>query len=156
MTPSGPGNVELPGEDVVSPAELLMGFINDNADAVVVPAGAVVGGADDDQQQEGVVALMDAGDASPELYAPILHKRVQVRCVGPTLAAADVIGNYVFKLLNGQRWLILEDSQERLWLCHTIYCTTGTSHHLDSDETFESLLFCAIVLGDEPVGVPEP
>jgi hypothetical protein len=152
--PTPIGHVELPGEDTVSPAELLCGFINDNASAAVVPGGAVVGGADDTQQQEGVVALMDAGDAEAELYAPIVKKRVQVRCVGPTLAEADAIGSYIFELLNNQRWLVLEDSEERLWYCHTIYCSIGASHHIDSAETKESLLFVVITLGREPVGVP--
>lgn len=154
VSPLKPGEVELPGEDVVSPAELLMGFINTHADPSVVPAGAVVGGADDLQQQQGVVALMDAGDAGSELYAPLIKKRVQVRCVGPTLAEADAIGNYIYRLLHEQRWLVLEDSAARLWFCHTIYCTVGPSHHIDSQETHESLLFAAVTLGDEPVGVP--
>jgi len=156
VSPLGPGNVELPGEDIPSPAELLMRFINDNASESIVPSGAVVGGADDTQQQAGVIALMDAGDANTELYVPLLSKRVQVRCVGPTLAKADEIGNYAFELLNKQRWLILEDSEERLWMVHSIYCTVGPSHHIDSPETHESLFFCAVTLGSEPVGVPKP
>jgi hypothetical protein len=153
--PTPIGNVELPGEDIVSPAVLLKRFIDDNASSTVVPAGAVVGGADDTEQQEGVVALMDAGDAEPELYAPIVKKRVQVRCVAGTLFEADSIANYIYELLNGQRWLILEDHEERLWYCYTIYCSIGPSHHIDSSETKESLLFAIITLSREPVGVPE-
>lgn len=155
MSPQVPGGVELPGTDWPSPAELLKGFIDTNAEPTVAPGGIVVGGADDNEQQAGCVALMDAGDADRELYAPIISKRVQVRCLGPTLYDADRIGNYMFKLLHNQRWLILADHLERLWFCHTIYCTVGSSHHIDNPETHESLFFAAITIGDEPVGVPE-
>lgn len=154
--PLGPGNVVLPGEEIVSPAELLMRFINENASKNIVPEGAVVGGADSNQEQKGVAALMDAGDVEAELYAPILHKRVQVRAVGPTLSQADAMGNYLFQLLNNQRWLELDDAEGNVWMCHSIYCTVGTSHHIDSPETHESLFFCSITIGSEPVGAVSP
>lgn len=154
MSPMPPGNVVLPGTDAPSPAELLKAFIDEHADASIVPAGAVVGGADDDEQQSGVASLMDAGSQDAELYAPLLKKRVQVRCLGPTLDVADQMANYLFELLHNQRWLILEDSQSRLWYVHTIYCSVSPSHHVDTTETRESLFFAVVTVGSDPVGVP--
>jgi hypothetical protein len=131
-----------------------MGFLNENMDRDLVPMGAVVGGANDEQQQGGCVALMDAGDSKQELYAPLLWKRIQVRAMGPSLAEADDIGNHLFDLLNGQQWLEMTDSRGWVWFCHQIYVAAGTSHHIDSSETWESLLFVNVTLSRDPVSVP--
>jgi len=154
VSPTTPGEVVPARSAIVSPAELLMGFINQNCSVEVVPEGAVVGGASDTQQQAGVVSLMDAGDTKREKDVPLLWKRVQVRCMGPTLATADDIGNHMDDLLDKQKWLVLEDSREYLWFVHGIYITMGTSHHIDSSETWESLLFANVTVGRDPVGVP--
>lgn len=152
--PEPPGIVVAPSSTVVSPAKLLKIFITDNASREIVPHGAVVGGADDVEQQAGVVALMDAGNTKDELYAPLLWKRVQVRCMGGSLYQADQIGNHVFWLLHGQRWMVMEDEAEFLWFVHGIHCTAGPSHHIDSSETWENLFFANITVGRDPVGVP--
>lgn len=148
------GDVHPARSSIVSPAELLMSFIDEQADRSIVPAGAVVGGADANQQEAGVVALMDAGDAKLELYAPLLWKRVQVRCMGPSLDRIDTMGNHVFDLLNDQKWLELSDSAGKVWFVHGIYCSVGPSHHIDSQATFESLLFATVCVGRDPVSVP--
>jgi hypothetical protein len=140
---------------LVSPAELAMIFLNKSIDRDICPAGAVVGGADDEQQQQGVVALMDAGDAKTELYVPLLWKRIQIRCMGPGLDVVDRIGNHVDALLHGKYRLRLADGAGREWLVHSIFVATGPSHHIDSTETYESLLFATICVGREPVLVPD-
>lgn len=152
--PLPPGEVLSPRDNVCSPAELLKDFLDDNVDATLVPNGAVVGGADDEEQQGGVIALMDAGDTKRELYAPLLWKRVQVRCMGPTLDAADQIGNHAFDLLHNQRWLVLSDYLGRQFFVHGIYCSAGPSHHIDSTETWESLLFANVTVGRDPTFIP--
>lgn len=145
------GLVLSPSSTVVSPAELLKIFIDTYADQDVLPAGAVVGGADDNEQQAGVVAIMDAGNTKNELYAPLLWKRCQLRCMAGSLYDVDKIGNYVFQLLNDQQNLVMQDSQDVKWFVHGIYCTTGPSHHIDSSETWESLLFANITVGSNPI-----
>lgn len=149
-----PGAVLSPRAAVVSVSELLKGFIDDNADASIVPAGAVVGGADDTQQQEGVVAIMEAGNSKTELYAPLLWRRCQIRCMGPSLETASAIGDHIFDLLNDQQSLELTDSEGRVWFVHLIYCATGPSQHIDSSETWESLLFANVTVGRDPISVP--
>lgn len=154
--PQDPGLVLSPRSVRVSPSELLMKFINDNADGDVLPAGSVVGPADDDMQQQGVISLMDAGDTKREDYAPLLWKRVQVRCMGPSLEKCDDIGQWAFELLNDQRWLELADERGRVWFVHLITVTVGPSHHFDSTETWESLMFANVTVGRDPVLVPDP
>jgi hypothetical protein len=149
-----PGEVLTPRSAIVSPSELLKRFIDDHADPGILPAGAVVGGADDDEQNQGVVAIMDAGNTRDELYAPLLWKRCQLRCMAPSLEHADRIGNHLFDLCNDQRNLVLEDSFKRLWFVYGIYCTTGPSHHIDSTEVWEDLLMANITVSRDPVGVP--
>lgn len=154
--PENPGFVVSASSTVVSPAELLNGFINTYADKAIVPAGSVVGGADDNEQQAGVISIMDAGNTKQEMYAPLLWKRCQLRCLAPSLMEADRIGNYAFQLLNDQKWLELEDHRGAKWFVHLISCTTGPSHHLDSKETFESLFYANITVGSEPIFQPSP
>lgn len=150
--PTVPGEVVSPSSSVVSPSELLKDFIEQYADKEVIPGGVVVGGADDEQQQKGCVALMDAGNTENETGdAPLLWKRCQVRGVAGSLAQADEIGNYMFELLKNQKWLELEDSNGTKWFVHLITMTAGPSHHLDSEETFESLSFANITVGSEPI-----
>lgn len=148
--PTVPGEVLSVSSAVVSPSELLMDFISQNADKDIIPGGVVVGGADDDQQQAGCVALMDAGNTQID-EGPLLWKRCQVRGVGSSLEEADRIGNYMFQLLNAQKYLELEDSSGKRWFVHQIYMTAGPSHHVDSSETYESLSFCNITIGSIPI-----
>lgn len=136
---------------VCSPSELLKTFLDSYMNPSTVPGGAVVGGATDEAQQRGCVSLMDAGDTRQELYAPLLWKRVQIRCMARTLAEADVIGNHVYDLLSDQQNLELADDQGRLWFVHGIYVSTGTSHHVDSNETQESLLFANVTVGRDQI-----
>lgn len=147
----GFGGPISPRSSVVSPSELLMSFLNDTMSADVIPGGAVVGGATDKAQQEGCVSIMDAGNQKNELYAPLLWKRCQVRCMAGSLAEVDDIGNHVFDLLNDQQNLEIEDARGKLWFVHGIYCATGPSHHIDSPETWESLLFVNVTVGRDPI-----
>lgn len=151
-----PGQVLSPSSTLVSPSELLKSFIDTHCDRAIVPSGAVVGGADDNEQEAGVISIMDAGNTKQELYAPLLHKRCQLRCLAPTLYHADRIGSHAFALLNDQKWLELKDNAGVTWFVHTIYCSTGPSHHLDSKETNEALFFANITVGSEPVLTPSP
>lgn len=148
--------VLAPGDSLVSPSELLMIFLNEEMDRAIVPAGAVVGGADDEQQQAGCVALMDAGNAKNELYTPLFWKRVQVRCMHNQLSAVDTIGNHVNDLLHEQQYLVMTDASGKQWFVHSIFVSTGPSHHIDSSETYESLLFATICVGRDPIPDPGP
>jgi hypothetical protein len=151
---TGPTVILSESSSLISPAELVMIWLNENMDRDIVPAGAVVGGADDEQQQFGCVALMDAGDAKQELYVPLLWKRIQIRCMGPGLAEVDRIGNHVDALLHGRERMVCADAAGREWLVHSIFVASGPSHHIDSTETWESLLIGTICVGREPVRVP--
>lgn len=147
------GHPKAARNKIVSPAELLKVFLDDGLDtsAEYAAAGAIVGGASDEEQDAGVVSLMDAGDQKLEQYAPLLWKRVQVRCLAPTLDQVDRIGNHVYDLLSDQKWLVLTDSTGTKWFVHGIYVNVGSSHHIDSSATWESLLFCVVCVGRDPV-----
>lgn len=134
--------------------ELMKVWIDQEVDRDLVPAGAVVGGADDPEQQQGVVSLMDAGYLRPD-YTPITWKRIQVRCMGATLYQVDKIGRHVEELLDVEERQVLPDSDGTLWLVHGIFVQVGPSHHFDSKETLESLMFAGIGVGREPVGTQE-
>jgi len=134
-----------------SPAELLREFLLGFVDPAIVPAGVVVGGADDTEQQAGVISLMDAGSADTDSSGHLLHKRIQVRCMGPTLEVADEIGNHADSLLDDQERIEVSDTNGRRWLIHQISVSVGSSHHIDSAETWESLLFARVTVGRSPI-----
>lgn len=151
-TPLPPGEVRPANDANPSPAELLKVFIEDNAVKASVPGGVFVGAAPDTAQQVGCVSLADAGSSRPEEEnARVLWKRVQVRCMGPTLWEAEKVGKHVFDLLRRQRWLVIEDSSGHRWLVHGIYITASPSQHLDSAETQEVLGFVNVTIGADPV-----
>jgi hypothetical protein len=134
------------------PTEILKAFLDGNVVEAVVPGGVFVGAAPDEAQQVGCVSLADAGSSKPEEEnARLLWKRVQVRCMGPTLWEAEKVGKHVFDLLRRQRWLVIEDSNGNGWLVHGIYITASPSQHLDSAETQEVLGFINITIGADPV-----
>lgn len=142
-----------------SPALMMKRLLDDELDAGVIPGGVFVGGADDDAQQAGCVALMDAGSVRTD-DAPLLWKRIQIRCMGRSLLQVDGIGNHVYSILKrvSQETLTrqYEDEDGYLWLVHGAYPSTEPSHHIDSSETWESLLFGVVKVGEDPIGTPAP
>lgn len=153
---SGQQQITLAREFVVSPSELMLDFIKQYANTDLMPGGAVIGGASDSQQQQGCVALMDAGHTKMDESGHLLHKRIQVRAMGPSLAVADDIGNHLFDLIDAQdNRLVLEDSRGKLWLVHGMSAVAGTSHHIDSSETWENLFFASITVGRDSVGTAD-
>lgn len=138
---------------VVSPAELLQNFIEDYSNPGLVEGGVAVGGQDDVNQQLGGVALMDAGDYKRDLSGHLLHKRVQVRCLAGSLAEVDAIGNHLFDLIDQQTERIeLSDASGNVWLVHGMSGIVGTSHHIDSTETWEVLFFALVTVGRDSLG----
>lgn len=138
----------------VSPAEILRVVLLDERDASIVPH-VVVGGADDVQQNDGCCSIMDAGASKEELYVSLLWMRAQLRCVGPDLATVDVMGRHLWDVLhNHGRKVVQQPSTGYSYLVHGIYISGAPSHHFDSAETFENLLFATVGIGSVPVGVP--
>lgn len=139
-------------DNVVSPSEVMSLILNDLMDTDIVPSGAVVGGADDTQQQAGVVSLMDAGDHNITEDST-LWKRIQIRCMGKDLWAAEQIGRHVDDLLEYQDRLLVKDSENRTWLVRQVRMVVGMSQHFDSSETEEALGYAVIAIARDPVEV---
>jgi len=135
----------------VSPAELLMVIVNNEVDRTLIPAGAVVGQATDAQQQAGVVAIVASGDGRPEMYAPILWPRLQMRCVAPTLSHTDRMGRHLYELLHDHPRTEVRDSEGNEWLVNGVYISTAPSDHWDSAETWENLLFATMCVATQPI-----
>jgi hypothetical protein len=151
VSPVFGGTVHPARAEIVDAAQLLKDFIDTQANRTLIPAGAVVGGADDKQQQAGVAVLMDAGTVKRELYAPLLWKRVQIRCLGKDLLHATQIGNYLFDFLDDQKWLELSDFWGQKWFVHMIYTDVAPSQHQDTSETKEDLMFVVMCIGRDPI-----
>lgn len=150
--PLAPGAVRPAAAENPVPSELLKVFLEENVLESEVPGGVFVGAAPDGAQQAGCVSLADAGSSrEEEENVRLLWKRIQVRCMGPTLWEAERVGKHVFDLLRGQRWLVIEDSNGNRWLVHSISVSASPSQHLDSAETQEVLGFVSVTLGADPV-----
>lgn len=135
---------------VASPSECLKVILTAAMDFVVK-----VGPLTDEEQQTGGISIMDAGMPVVDLYAPLLWTRAQMRCVGGTLARADVMGRSIQKALNalGNRTTVeVEDGSK--WLVHQVNLDGGPSMHFDSSETWEDLLFASVLMSAEPVETP--
>lgn len=141
----------------VSPAEIVQYILTTYGEADFAPGGIIVGPATDVQQQAGVVSLTQAGLPVVERYVPsLLWMRCQVRCLAPTLDLADRLGRAVQRVLDTlpNRVLGYQASTDEWYLLHLSQTTAGPSHHYDSPETWESLLFAELMLSATPVPAP--
>lgn len=136
--------------DTISPAELVYDVLRR-----LGPPGItyVVGPASDSQQQRGVASLTDAGLPDLELHTPLVTVRSQIRCVGPDLPTADLIGRQIQAWVRGQEGRVVARmaSTDQRYLIHRMNVSAGPSFHWDSPETFESLVFVEILVGTEPL-----
>jgi hypothetical protein len=144
----------------ISPAELTADLIRRYGSAVTNEGYAlVVGPANDTQQQGGVISLMAAGLPVIEKYAPLQWHRTQARCIAGDLGTADIIAQLVQRDIHGvSRKLCFQtpnpaypEDTGRWFLVHLVNVTAGPSHHYDSPETWESLLFAELMIGTDPV-----
>lgn len=122
--------------------------IPDSAALVV----AVVGPANDTQQQGGVVSFMGAGLPIIEKYSPVQWHRAQMRCLAGDLSTADYIAGLVQRDIHGLvRKVCYQASNDSWYLVHLSNVVAGPSMHFDSAETWETLLFAELMIGDVAV-----
>ena len=135
----------------LSPAELVMNLIKNKTTRDDVPH-VVVGPLSGQQQQEGGVTLTDSGQGRVELYLPLLRPRIQMRCIAPTLSDAEAIARTVYDAIHGTtREVVVQESTGDTYLIHFLNVNGGPSAHLDTDETWEGLLFAEGMIGTSPV-----
>jgi hypothetical protein len=133
-----------------SPAEIFKNLVIERTARDVVKH-VVVGPLSNAQQQEGGISIMDAGSGRDELYLPLAHPRLQLRCVGPSLDRSEQIGRHVAAALQDVlRFEVAQDSTGEKYLVHT--CTiTGPSAHRDTEGTWEYLVFADTMMGTQPI-----
>lgn len=141
--------------DDISPAELAMDVLNRLGPPDLAPMGTVVGPANDEQQQTGVISAVAAGLPVIDHYGPLQSSRVQLRCLAPTLALADLIaqGVYLFLHTLPNRTVGRMASTDRRYLIHWMNPAAGPSQHYDSPETWEALVFVEMMIGTEPTEI---
>ncbi len=138
--------------DEISPAELVHDLLSRLGDPDLAPAGVIVGPANDAQQQAGVVSITAAGLPLEERYLPLQWMRAQIRCLAGTLEQADSLAQGVQRDLHGRTRTILRmASTDQRYLLHLANVTSGPSYHYDSPETWETLLFAEILIGNQPL-----
>ncbi len=120
------------------------------AASVTVPGGVVVGPLTDAEQQAGAISVVEAGASQPEMYAPIIHARIQVRCVAPRLVDAQSLGRSVYLAWHQtNRRLATITANGNTYLIHGSTCVAGPSQHYDTQETWEYLLFFSVMVGTQ-------
>ena len=131
----------------ISPAEIVADMLVRWGDPAV---DVVIGPTNDEQQQAGVVGITSAGLPQVEKYVPTHWLRAQVRCLAPSLAMADTIGQSVQRDLHGRyRTRARMASTGQWYLVHLSNITAGPSMHYDGPETWEILLFAEIMIATE-------
>jgi len=144
----------------ISPAELTRDLITRYGEVIVNEGYTVkVGPANDTEQQAGVISLMSAGLPMIEKYAPLQWYRAQARCLAGDLATADLLAQAVQRDVHGRgRSLCFQtanpaypDDTGQWFLIHMANITVGPSMHYDSPETWETLMFAELMIGNVPV-----
>jgi hypothetical protein len=136
----------------VSPSELLKSLLDTELPTGLIPGGVTVGPPTDDQINAGVISIMDAGQPREELYLPLARYRAQMRCLAPTLEHIDRIARGAWDRLHQRgRTVVLQPSNGERYLIHTCDVGAGPSHHRDSDENYEALIFAEMLIGLDPV-----
>lgn len=136
----------------ISPSELLKSIIEQEIPSELIPGGVAVGPVSDSQIQSGCISIMDAGQPLHERDLPLVRVRSQIRCLAPPLAHVDRIARAVYDRFDQRgRTVAVQRSTDEEYLIHSIAVTVGPSHHRDSDENFEALLFVEMLIGLDPV-----
>lgn len=139
--------------DDISPAEIVKDILERWGNPDLSPSGIVIGPADDVMQQAGVVSVTPAGLPIVELYIPVQWMRAQVRCLAGTLDQAESIGQGVQRDLHQRgRTRARMASTDKWYLVHLCNVVAGPSAHYDSPETWETLLFAELAIGNQPIG----
>jgi len=142
----------MPPFSTFSPAEVFTSVVRAYTDPTVVPY-VVTGPLSNDQQRAGGISIMDSGAGRQELYVPLIHPRMQLRCVAPSLEEVERIGRHTGFALDAipGRVEAVQQSTGDTYLVHSIFVSGGPSGHMDSDETWEYLLFVEAMMGTIPV-----
>jgi hypothetical protein len=136
----------------VSPSELLKSLLDTELPTGLIPGGVTVGPPTDTQIQAGVISIMDAGQPRTESYLPVAWYRAQMRCLAPTLEHIDRIARGAWDRLDKRnRTVVLQPSNGERYLIHLCDVGAGPSHHRDSDENYEALIFAEMLIGLDPV-----
>lgn len=107
------------------------------ADGQVLAAGTIA----------GAVSVVEAGASNPELYAPLINGRIQIRCLAQRLADAELLGRYVYDALHQKGRRAVTQSNGETYLIHLSNIIAGPSQHYDSQETWEYLMFAQVMAG---------
>lgn len=143
--PAGPDPL-LP----VSPVELVQALLQRDTVKSICP-WVITGPAEHVMQQQGVCSLTDAGATQTNPHMPIIWKRIQVRCIGHTVAHSEQIGQHIYSLLHTRhRELVQQPSSDQWYLVHRTRCVSEPSGHYDGVSTWESLAFYEAMVGTAP------
>lgn len=133
----------------ISPAELLRTLLRNRVPEEAVPH-VVVGPLSHDEQQAGGVSIATAGRARED-SAGLTYPRIQLRCLGGSLASSEKMANAVVAALHDtQRVEVTQDSTGDRYLVHSVRITGGPSDHFDTAETWEGLMFADVIIGVRP------
>jgi shikimate 5-dehydrogenase len=140
--------------DPISIPEIIKSLLTSRL-AAAYPSGlpVVVGPAlDAEQQSTGVVSITEAGAQNAELYAPIAHQRIQLRCIHARLATAEQIARNVYVVMHQQsRQVVTQASNGHTYLVHQTNVIAGPSAHFDTEETWEYLMFVSVMVGTQAI-----
>lgn len=136
----------------VSPAELLLSYLESTDIETLAPGGVVVGPANDEQQQQGVVQIVQSGMPKLSHYVRVTWARCQIRIIAPNLALSDQIAQHLAGLCDRKsRLRVVMPSTGEEYLVHLMNVSAGPSQHYDSRETWENLLFVEFMVGLDPL-----
>lgn len=136
----------------LSPSELFKSMLEDNIDAELIPGGVIVGAPTDAAKDSGCIAIIESGEPSHELYAPLVHPRIQVRCIARELELAERQGRACHEQFNQRnRTVVTQGSTGEDFLIHFTNVLAGPSAAKHDGEHWESVLFITGMIGTQAI-----
>lgn len=138
---------------VISIPEIIKTFLlNDHEVASITEDRITIGAASNADQVAGAVSILPAGQAATERYTPLVKQLLTVRAHGPSVDAAQLLGNVVHQALHETRRTVVEQADGESYLVHYISITGGPALTVgEFDNLWETLLTFEVMAGTEPL-----
>ena len=137
-----------------SPLEVFGAFVQTILGAEVPAGGVVVGPATKEQQAAGVVCVMPTGTWRNDTSSLVVWQRLNVRCIAPSFADAESIGQHVYLSFNTEgrhRHILAQASNGHTYLVHAANPSVGTPFYNSDDSVWEFLVVVEALFGLGPV-----
>lgn len=139
----------------MSPMKLMISYLRDAVDPLIVDPDNIVGGPLSlEQQQAGGISIVPSGLGSIVTEVPVTTARMYLRAIGNTLEQADRIANHVRDLVSRQNRIMgVNGSSGDTYEIMAMNLTAGPAVHYDEKQTWEQMLVASMMINNAIVTI---